>query len=260
MKEVSNRVHVQVQSRRPPEVFRSPGWPGGRLGFQVGVALLVGVVPTSLFSQENPLGEPTNDVPAVGIEFSVYAQERLRNIGFESTDGAYHEVTLYSGSRSDRFRVRGGVLRFTQGGAEDRRIAVAEVDATLLPPEGLIVFVPTGSTRRSEKASRRFDFHVVDDSVRQCPVGHLRVLNLSGFDLEGRLGDVSFGLAAGAVSPAAKVGAGLRVEIFARKGRTAFYEPDLSLEENERGLLILFPPFLSGSIEVQPRLLREALD
>lgn len=128
-------------------------------------------------------------------------------------------------------------------------------EATIPPEirEPLLLFTPAEA---GAAAKLKYQVAVLDDSVAHHPIGALVILNLSGLALTGMLNDEPVTVKSGLNAPltlARPAKLGLRTTF---KGRAyPAYSGDVKLARNERGLLILFPPFYPGSLEVQARLL-----
>ena len=84
----------------------------------------------------------------------------------------------------------------------------------------------------------------------------MEIINFSGLNLQGKINGRVVALQDGLNLPQA-VGHAVAITLHATvKGRTfQSYAANLQLKRNERALLILFPPFYKGSVEVQSRLL-----
>ena len=98
---------------------------------------------------------------------------------------------------------------------------------------------------------------MLDDSVASHAAGGLAILNLSGLALTGTVGEKNIALQSGLNAPLA-VGRSTKIVLraTAKNGRAAQACADtVQLAGRQRALLILFPPFYKGSLEVQSRML-----
>jgi hypothetical protein len=145
-----------------------------------------------------------------------------------------------------------GPLRFVDANSGD---VVAEA---VIPPsirDALLLFSPLDATAAAGK-SLRYQIAVLDDGAARHGSGGLAIINLSGLALAGTVGAEKVTLKAG-LNPTLAIGRAAAVTLStAFKGRTyRSYAATVTLGRNDRALLILFPPFNPGSLEVQPRLL-----
>jgi hypothetical protein len=102
----------------------------------------------------------------------------------------------------------------------------------------------------------KYQVAVLDDgAARHGPAG-LAVINFSGLELSGVIGRHAVLLKAG-LNPTLAVSRGTRINLRTMlKDRTYQSYADLiELAPNQRALLLLFPPYYKGSLEVQSRVL-----
>ena len=159
-------------------------------------------------------------------------------------------LTFYPTARSPRQEHRGPrPLRLVE---ISTGVTVAEVAIPAGWREVLLLVASTsGST-----GPRRYQVTVLDDSIRQRAAGQLQILNFSGLELSGELNGRRIGIAAG-LNPALSAGRSARLTLRASfRGRSYLsWHDTITLGPVERALLILFPPYLAGSLEVQTRVL-----
>lgn len=196
---------------------------------------------------------PSN-VAAAGptVRFTLFAARPIADLGFSPRPGAaVQRVAFYPTARSARYEFHGRMpLQFVDAASGD---VVAEVT---IPPEirePLLLFTPAEA---QASGKLRYQVAVLDDSAAHHPAGALVVVNLSGLALTGTLNDEAISVKAG-LNPPVNIPRGAKLSFRTTfKGR-AFpaYSGEVKLARNERGLLILFPPFYPGSLEVQARLL-----
>jgi hypothetical protein len=130
---------------------------------------------------------------------------------------------------------------------------MAEVTFASTMREAFLLFEPM---MPAAKDGVRYRVYVLDDSaVRQAP-GTLTLVNLSGLPLSGSAGK-SFVNLRDTLVTAFTVGRSAPVALKVPYGGRSYqaYAETIELEPGERALLILFPPFRPGSLEVQSRLL-----
>ena len=138
------------------------------------------------------------------------------------------------------------------GAATDTK-SMAEVTFAPTIHEAFLLFEPM---MPPAKDGVRYRVYVLDDSAVRQPPGTLTLVNLSGLPLNGAAGRSFVNLRDTLVAPFA-VGRSAKVELrvpYAGRSYQA-YADTVELEAGERALLILFPPFRPGSLEVQSRLL-----
>jgi len=190
------------------------------------------------------------------LRFTAFAAKPISGLTFVPRPGAAPAmVAFYPTARSPRYEYRGAMpLRFTEGGA-----AVAEA---VVPPEirdALLLFTPidaaaNGTSRPA--GALKYRVAVLDDGAARNVAGGLAVINFSGLALAGKIGGQDVTLTDG-LNPPIAVGRSAKVVLKTSfKGRSfQSYADDVKLKKNERALLIFFPPFYKGSLEVQSRLL-----
>lgn len=194
--------------------------------------------------------------PAVttAVRFTVFSAQPIRDLTFAPrSNAAPVKVAFQPTARSPRYEYRGaGPLRFVDATSGD---VVAEA---VIPPtirDALLLFSPLDAKAAAGK-SLRYQVAVLDDGATRHGAGGLAIINLSGLTLGGTVGAERVTLKAG-LNPTLAIGRSATVTLTTVfKGRTyRSYMSKLALGRNERALLILFPPFNPGSLEVQPRLL-----
>ena len=191
---------------------------------------------------------------AVSVRFTVFSSQPIRDLAFTPrSKAAPVKVVFQPTARSVRQEFRGaGPLRFIDANSGE---VVAE--ATIPPSirDALLLFSPLDAQAAAGK-KLRYQIAVLDDGAARHGPGGLAIINLSGLTLAGSVGSEKVTLKAG-LNPTLAIGRSAAVN-FATvfKGRSyRSYAATVALGRNERALLILFPPFNAGSLEVQPRLL-----
>jgi hypothetical protein len=194
------------------------------------------------------------DPIATAVRFTVFSPQPIRDLSFTPrSNAAPVKVVFQPTARSARQEFRGvGPLRFVDANSGD---VVAEA---VIPPsirDALLLFSPLDATAAAGK-SLRYQIAVLDDGAARHGSGGLAIINLSGLALAGTVGSEKVTLKAG-LNPTLAIGRAAAVTLStAFKGRTyRSYAATVTLGRNDRALLILFPPFNPGSLEVQPRLL-----
>jgi hypothetical protein len=102
----------------------------------------------------------------------------------------------------------------------------------------------------------RYQIAVLDDGAGRHGPGGLAIINLSGLALSGQVGQQDVTLKSG-LNPTVSVGRSASIKLSTPFKQRVYqsYAGAVTLGRNERALLILFPPFNAGGLEVQSRLL-----
>ncbi len=186
------------------------------------------------------------------VRFSVFAARPVADVSFTPrADAAAQKLAFYPTARSPRYEYRGAMpLRFFDDGGN----AIAEA---VIPPEireALLLFLPIEGGAAA--SGLRYRVAVLDDSVARHRPGGLAIINLSGLPLSGTVNRDKVALKPG-LNPTIAVGRSTRVMLRTDfKGKSyQSYTGSIELTARQRALLILFPPFYKGSLEVQSRML-----
>lgn len=192
------------------------------------------------------------------LRFTVFSSQPIQGLSYAPRPGvAAVKVVFYPTARSPRYEFRGPMpLRLIDAGSG---AVVAEV---VVPPEihdALLLVSPIAAPAAGGSKSAgalKYRVAVLDDGAASHGAGGLAVINFSGLALSGTIDGKTVTLQDG-LNPAQAVGRSAKVVLKTTlKGRTyQSYTEDVKLKKNERALLILFPPFYKGSLEVQSRLL-----
>ncbi len=192
--------------------------------------------------------------PAIqSVRFTVFSAKPVTDLAFvPQANAPAQALKFYPTARSPRYEYRGVMpLRFVDAvsGA-----IVAEATLPLEMRDALLLFSPVAGTPKT--GALRYQVAVLDDSALRHGPGGLAVINLSGLSLTGTVGNQAVTLTPG-LNPTLAVGRSAKIAL-----RTTFknrsyqaYADTVQLTAKQRALLILFPPFYQGSLEVQSRLL-----
>lgn len=191
------------------------------------------------------------------VRFTVFSARPVSDLAFHPQPGAPAEnLEFYATARSPRYEYRGAMpLQFL----DPDGALVAEADIPTTMRDVLLLFMPATAPALSGKRSYRIG--VIDDSAARHGPGGLVLINLSGLQLTGIVNRRAVILAAGSNPPIAagpQIAMTLRTVFNGRSYQAFAHEFDLA--PGERALLILFPPFYPGSLEVQSRLLRDEVE
>jgi hypothetical protein len=201
---------------------------------------------------------PTASAAEQPLRFTVFASQPLQGLGYvPRPGGAVTKVTLYPTARSPRYEYRGAMpLRFTDGNSS---AVVAEAS---VPPDlhdVLLLISPIEATAADSKKNAtplKYRVAVLDDSAASHASGGLTIINFSGLALSGTIDGKPVTLQDGLNPPIPLSKTAPILLTTPLKGRPhQSYVGEVKLKKNERALLILFPPFYKGSLEVQSRLL-----
>jgi hypothetical protein len=199
------------------------------------------------------VAQPT---PEVTIRFTVFSAEPVEGILFASkSEAPKTPAVFYPTARSSHYTYQGAnPLRFYRAPANDTagsEMTVAEVVIPSGMQDALLVFLPDVSANRL-----LYRVYLVDDGAARLTRGGLGIVNFSGLPLSGTIAGKAVALKAG-LNPPLRIGRSAKVELRTPfKGRSyPAYEDGLELGPDERALLILFPPYRPGSLEVQSRVL-----
>jgi hypothetical protein len=192
--------------------------------------------------------------PECDLNFTVFSAQPVAGLAYEAQPGT-EPVTLvfYPTARSPRYRYRGpATLRFFN-------VINGEVMAETHVPSGmgtaLIIF---SKSQPGTAGAGSYCAQIVGDGILDHAPGTLRIMNLSGLELEGSIDRQHLTLREG-FNGTCKVGATVSVELrTAFKGRTYHaYAETISIARGGRTLLLLLPPWRSGALEVQSRVLHD---
>jgi hypothetical protein len=191
------------------------------------------------------------------LHFTVFSAKPITGLGYAPRAGAAAaHVQFYPTARSPRYDYRGAMpLRFTDGS----NTVVAEAVVPSEIHDALLLFAaidpPAGDAPKAA-STLKYRVAVLDDGAARNAAGGLAVINFSGLALGGTIAGKEVTLKDG-LNPVQAVGRSAKIVLKTTlKGRSfQAYAEDVKLKKNERALLIFFPPFYKGSLEVQSRLL-----
>jgi len=191
------------------------------------------------------------------LRFTVFSAKPITDLSYvPKPNGPPAKLVFYPTARSPRYEVRGpGPLRVLDGAGA----VVAEATVPVEVHDALLLFSPIDSPATgAEKAgsSLKYRVAVLDDGVARHTSGGLAIINLSGLALSGTIDGKAVTLQDG-LNATQAVGTTAKIALHTTiKSRTVqSYTESLKMKKNERALLILFPPFNKGSLEVQSRML-----
>lgn len=198
-------------------------------------------------------------VSELTVHFTVFSAAPIDGLSFVPQPGASPmPVVFYPTARSPRYDYQGAnPLKFyrapAMAAAADEATLAAEVALPLTLHDALLLFTPLAPTTAG---GPRYRVYVLDDGAARRAVGGLTIINFSGLVLTGTIGGKTATLNNG-LNPSVSLDRSAKILL-----RTPFkersyqsYADTVELGPGERALLILFPPYRPGSLEVQSRLL-----
>jgi hypothetical protein len=191
------------------------------------------------------------------VRFTVFSPKPISDVSFTPrANAAPQKLQFYPTARSPRYEHRGPMpVRFV-----DANTGAVVAEATIPPniSDALLLFTAVEAEAAAAGAPRgmRYQIAVLDDGAVRHGPGGLAVINLSGLALSGTVNKEAVTLKAG-LNPTMPVGASAKITLHTTLKNKPYraYADTVQLSRNQRALLILFPPFYKGSLEVQSRLL-----
>lgn len=189
------------------------------------------------------------------LHFTVFCSKPAVGLAYTPRVGqAAVPLVFYPTARSPRYERRGAMPL----NVIDARTNTVVAQATV-PPEMTDAFLLLVPIEPMPATELRYQVYVLDDGAGRQPPGSLAIINFSGLVLSDTVDGKSVTLQPG-LNPARPVKRGvpltLRTTLKTRSYQA--YSDLIELGKNERALLILWPPFYKGSLEVQSRLLVDA--
>lgn len=227
-------------------VVRPPRRPGGCQTRRVFLGAVVPLLAGGMFAQPAPQF----------VRFSVFSPRPIAHVAFGPKENAEPQtLKFYPTARSPRYEYRGMMpLRFIDAEKGDV-VAEAAIPASIT--DALLLFLPPA--KGDHDGGPRYRVAVLDDSAARQGPGGLAIVNLSGLALAGTVNGAGVTLQSG-LNPTVNVNRSARVVLRTQlKGRSyQSYADTITLGAGQRALLLLFPPFYQGSLEVQARVLLDA--
>jgi hypothetical protein len=191
--------------------------------------------------------------PTAAVRFTVFSAKPITDVAYIPRAKAEPvKLVFHPTARSPRYDYRGAMpLQFVDANS-GAIVAQASIPAEMR--DALLLFTPVAGTPKP--GALRYQIAVLDDGTARQGPGGLAIINLSGLALTGTVGSANVTLAAG-LNPTLPINRSAKIMLrTTSKNRTyQSYADTLELARNQRALLILFPPFYQGSLEVQSRLL-----
>lgn len=194
--------------------------------------------------------------PAPLFRFTVFSAKPIADLAFVPRAGApTQKLQFYPSARSPRYEYRGAMpLRFV----DDTGAVVAEATIPAGLADALLLFTALdGDQKATGSASTlRYQIAVLDDGAARHGPGGLAIINLSGLPLTGTVNKDAVILQPG-LNPTLTVGTSATIVLQTKLKNKSYraYADTLTLNKNQRALLLIFPPFYKGALEVQSRVL-----
>lgn len=191
------------------------------------------------------------------VRFTVFSAKPIADVAYAPRPGAApQKLAFYPTARSPRYEFRGAMpLRFMDSTSGD---VVAEATIPSDMRDALLLFTPieAPAADAKKKSSLRYQVAVLDDGVARHAAGGLAIINLSGLSLSGTVNKENVTLRAG-LNPTMSVGRSAKITLRTTFNKRTYqsFAATVPLTARQRALLILFPPFYKGSLEVQSRVL-----
>ena len=201
------------------------------------------------------------------VTFSTYAlrAKDTANLYFADAPESLTKLEFRKKSRSDHYQA---TIQ-----SEDRTLRIYRRDpasAKKTPPilVGRIRIEPTNVplllllTPDGDRTNDRIHAYAIDDSQHNFPQGSIRLVNIAGIDVFGKIGTAQIALEHGGISQAYNQGsrAPLGISIAAKDHNRYYllYKNNIRITSGSRSLLILTPPTRAGSIRIGGHLLLES--
>jgi len=201
------------------------------------------------------------------VTFSTYALRVLdtANLYYADAPQSLTKLEFRKKSRSDHYQAtiqsEDGALRIYRKDTASAK----EMPPTLV---GRIRIEPTNVplllllTSDSDRTKDMINAYAIDDSQHNFPQGSLRLVNIAGINLFGKVGTAQIALAHGGISQAynQESPAPLDISIAVKDHHRYYllYKNNIRITSGSRSLLILTPPARKGSIRIGGHLLLES--
>jgi hypothetical protein len=218
----------------------------------VGLCRVVGVIALSVAVIAGAQAQAP--APVQSVRFTVFSAQPVKDVAFSPRPNAPAQSLVFQPTaRSTRYDYRGVMpLRFVDA---TTGVVVAEANIPSTIRDALLLFT-TIDPNTAGAGKLRYQISVLDDGAARHTAGGLAIINLSGLALTGSINAEKITLKPG-LNPTLAIGKSAKIVLSTSfKNRTyQSYTSTITLGRNERALLILFPPFYKGALEVQSRLL-----
>ncbi len=208
--------------------------------------------------------ESASEPTSYSVTFSTYALRVLEteNLYYADAPGSLTKLEFRKKSRSDHYQATlqkaDGTLRmYRRNGPSAKKMSAILVGQIRIDPTDvpLLLLITPGNDR----TVNTINAYAIDDSQSNFPTGSIRLVNLAGVDVLGRIGSEQITLGNGGISQAYHTESQQFLDIsIAAKGNNRYhllYKKNIRVASGSRSLLILTPPARKGSIRIGGHLL-----
>lgn len=201
------------------------------------------------------------------VTFSVYALQALKttNLYYADAHNSLTKLEFRKKSRSDHYQATiqsdDGALRiYRQYATSAKKTPPILVEQIRIEPCNVpLLLLITADNDRTHDA---INAYAIDDSQHNSSPGSIRLVNITGIDVFGKIGTALIALQHGGISQAYNQASRQPVDIsVAAKGNNRYhllYKNNIRITSGSRGLLILTPPIREGSIRIGGHLLLDS--
>jgi len=201
------------------------------------------------------------------VTFSTYALRVLdtANLYYADAPQSLTKLEFRKKSRSDHYQAtiqsEDGALRiYRKDTASTKEMPPTLVGRIRIEPTNVPLLLLL--TSDSDRTKDMINAYAIDDSQHNFPQGSLRLVNIAGINLFGKVGTSQIALAHGGISQAynQESPAPLDISIAAKDHHRYYllYKNNIRITSGSRSLLILTPPARKGSIRIGGHLLLES--
>ena len=201
------------------------------------------------------------------VTFSTYAlrAQDTANLYFADAPESLTKLEFRKKSRSDHYQAtiqsEDGTLRiYRRDPTSAKKTPPILVGRIRIEPSNvplLLLLTPDG-----DRTNDTINAYAIDDSQHNFPQGSIRLVNITGIDVFGKIGTAPMALKHGGISQAYNDGSRQPLDIsVAAKGNNRYhllYKNNIQVTSGSRSLLILTPPTREGSIRIGGHLLLES--
>lgn len=240
---------------------------------------LIQTFPSIVFLLGASLSSEANVFPHEDSVFRVYGERPFRDLHFSSANGLPQSLKFYSNSRSTKYEYAGPrtltFYRLPDDFSESDYLELIRLSdvPVLYPPNAEIVATVDWNESLTEPlfiffrnsaqgdGNQEFLIYPFNDSLNAFPWQTLVVFNASRMPIGGRVGSETHNFPPGPTGPF-RVSRSINLSLATRRadGIRSVLEGPMEVSSDERLFMLLLPPVLSGSTEVQYRLVRQLRD
>jgi hypothetical protein len=201
------------------------------------------------------------------VTFSAYALQALKttNLYYADAHNSLTKLEFRKKSRSNHYQATiqsdDGTLRiYRQSGTSAEKKPPTLVERIRIEPSKVpLLLLITVDNVRTQDA---INVYVMDDSQHNFPLGSIRLVNITGIDVYGKISTALITLQHGGISQAYNQASPQPIDVsIAAKGNSRnhlLYKNHIQITSGSRGLLILTPPAREGSIRIGGHLLLDS--